>query len=98
MGRYLVLWEVDQTRIPIDPKERGDAWAVFMAMVRKDMEKGLTKERGSFVGETSGFSINEGTELEVMNALQQYVPYVFYEVHPLASVSQVEEMIKALSG
>ena len=23
MGRYLYLWEIDRTKIPVDPKERG---------------------------------------------------------------------------
>ena len=98
MGKYLVLWEIDQTRVAIDPKERGDGWAVFMAMVRQDIEKGLTKEWGTFVGETAGFSLNEGTEVEIMNMHQQYVPFVTFKVYPIASESQVNEMIKALSG
>ena len=53
MGKYLVLWEVDQTKIPIDPKERGEGWGLLMAMVRQDIEKGLTKEWGAFLGETN---------------------------------------------
>jgi len=24
MGKYMVLWEVDQSKIPIDPKVRGE--------------------------------------------------------------------------
>ena len=47
MGRYLVHWEVDQTKIPIDPKERGEGWGVLMAMVRQDHEKGFDIELGS---------------------------------------------------
>jgi hypothetical protein len=98
MGKYLVLWEVDQTKIPIDPKERGEGWSLLMAMIRQDIEKGLTKEWGAFVGETNGFAVNEGTELEVMNALAQYVPFCTFKVHPIATESQVNEMIKALIG
>ena len=95
MGKYLVLWEVDQTKIPIDPKERGEGWGFLMAM---DIEKGLTKEWGAFLGETKGYSINEGTELEVMTSLQQYVPFCKFDVHPVASENQVNEMIKSLTG
>ena len=40
MGKYLLLWEVDRARIPIDPKERGAGWGMLMAMVRQDKEKG----------------------------------------------------------
>jgi hypothetical protein len=98
MGKYLLLWEIDQTKIPIDPKERGDGWGLLMAMIRQDIEKGIIKDFGSFVGENNGYAIMEGTELEVMNTLAQYVPYCIFKVHPVASESQVNEMIKALSG
>ena len=98
MGRYLALWEVDQTKIPIDPKERGGGWSLLMAMVRQDIERGITKEWGAFVGETKGYSVFEGSEVDVMNALQQYVPFCFFKVHPIATESQVNEMVKVLSG
>ena len=98
MGKYLIHWEMDQTKIPIDPKERGEAWGMLMAMVRQDTEKGIVKDFGMFVGETSGYAVHEGTELEVMKILQQYVPFVTYKMHPVATESQVNEMIKALTG
>ena len=98
MGKFLVLWEVDQTKIPIDPKERGDGWSLLMAMVNQDVEKGITKDFGAFVGENNGYSVHEGTELELMNTLAQYVPFCIFKVHPVASESQVNEMIKGLSG
>jgi hypothetical protein len=98
MGKYLVLWEVDQTKIPLDPKERGEGWSFLMAMIRQDIEKGITKDWGSFVGESSGYAVNEGTELEVMKSLQQFVPFCTFKVHPIASESQVNEMIKELTG
>ena len=78
MGKYLVHWEMDQTKIPIDPKERGEAWGMLMAMVRQDVEKGIVKDFGMFVGETSGYAVHEGTEVEVMKTLQQYVPFAIF--------------------
>ncbi|MEE9611797.1 MAG: hypothetical protein V3W19_11120 [Desulfatiglandales bacterium] len=98
MGRYLVHWEVDQTKIPIDPKERGGGWAGLMAMVRQDLEKGVISNWGAFVGETNGYMVMEGTELEVMTSIQQYVPFCIFKVQPVSSESQVNEMIKALTG
>jgi len=98
MGKYLVLWELDQTKIPIDPKERGEGWGLLMAMVRQDIEKGITKDWGAFVSEGRGYVIVEGSELEVMKALEQYVPYCTYNVHPIATENQVNDLIKALSG
>ena len=95
-GKYLILWELDQTKLPIDPKERAAGWAAFMAMVRKDHERGVTTSWGSILG-GGGYTLMEGTVLEVMIALQQYVPFVTYKVHAIASESQVNELIKALS-
>ena len=98
MPRYFLLWEVDPAKIPINPKERGAGWAALMNMVRQDREKGITKDWGAFVGESKGYAVNEGSELEVMKALQQYVPLVRFQVHPVASEGQVNEMIKDLTG
>jgi hypothetical protein len=98
MGKYLVLWEVDQTKIPIAPKERGEGWGMLMAMVGQDIKKGITQDWGAFVGESKGYAINEGTEIEVMRSLQQYVPFCIFKVYPVATEKQVNEMIKGLAG
>jgi len=98
MARYLVLWEVDLTKVPLDRKERAAGWAALMNMVRQDREKGLIKDWGEFLGGNKGYAIDEGSELDVMKAIQQYVPFVKFEVHQVASESQVNEMIKAISG
>ena len=98
MGRYLSLWEIDESKIPVDPKERAGGWSLLMAMVKESLEKGITKDWGAFVGETSGYSIVEGTEVEVSSYLQKFVPFVSFKLFPIASVNQVEEMIKMLSG
>ena len=97
MGKYLILWEVDQTKISMDPKERAAGWSVLMNMIKKDRKKGLAKDWGAFVGETSGYTVFDGPELDVMTTLQRYVPFVKFKVHPVATETQVKKMIKALS-
>jgi hypothetical protein len=98
MGKYLVLWEIDRSRVPVDAKERGTAWGLLMEMVKKDIKAGITKDWGSFVGETNGYVVSEGTEVEIGNALMQYAPYVSFKTHPIASVDQVGDIIKKMSG
>jgi hypothetical protein len=98
MGKYLVLWEIDRSRVPVDAKERGTAWALLMEMVKKDIKAGITKDWGAFVGETNGYTIGEGTEVEIGNTLMQYAPYVTFKTHPIASVAQVGDIIKKMSG
>lgn len=97
MGKYLVLWEVDQAKISMDSKERATGWSVLMNMVKKDRKKGLTKDWGAYVGETRGYTVIDGPELDVMTTLQRYVPFVKFNVHPVATETQVKKMIKALS-
>ena len=98
MAKFLMLWEVDTTRVPIDPKERGAGWGALIAMVKQDLEKGRLKDWGAFVGEINGYAVAEGTELEIGNMVQQYIPFVNFKTHPIASVDQVDQITKALSG
>jgi hypothetical protein len=95
MAKYLLLWEVDSARVPASAKERGTAWLAMTDVIKADMKKGLTKDWGAFPGELNGYAIGEGTEVEIMQSLMQYAPYVKFEVHPVASLTQVVQAIKA---
>ena len=97
MGKYLLLWEVDWTKVPVSPKERGVGFNMLLEMVKQDIKKGITKDWGAFVGELGGYSVVEGSEVEIMNQLQRFVPFVHFKVHPIATVTQTEEMITALT-
>ena len=81
----------------MSPEERGVGWNILLEIVKQDIKKGITKDWGAFVGELYGYAVLEGTEVEVMNMVQQYSPFVFFKVHPIASVIQAEEMIKAMT-
>lgn len=98
MGKYLLIWQLDSSRVPVDQKERGRQWAGLLGMVKKDLEKGLTKDWGIFAGEDSGYVIAEGSETDIAVMVQQYYPFVNFETHPIMSVSQAEEVVKAMQG
>ena len=51
---------------------------------------------GAFVGESRGYTISEGSEVEVALALQQYEPFVTFKTHPVETVGQVDELVDAL--
>jgi len=98
MGKYLVLWEVDKSRLPISPKERGAGWGVLMKSVGESLkEGGIAKSWGAFVGETRGYVVWEASELEVLIETQKYTPWITFETHPIATADQVNEMIKELT-
>ena len=96
MAKHLLIWNLDASRVPVDPKERGAGWEMLMAMVKQDMEKGIVKDWGAFPGEGNGYTVVDGTNLEIMKMIQQYSPYVQFEIHPVASVSEVDELIKGM--
>jgi len=98
MGRYLALWEIDSSKSPIDAKEIAAGWSLLTEMVKQDIKSGITKDHGTFVGETNGYAIMEGTEVEVSSGLVKYAPYVIFKVHAVASLAQISEVIKKMSG
>ena len=97
MGKYLLLWEIDRTKIPVDLKERGIEFNMLMKVIKQDMKEGILKDWGLFVSECKGYSVVQGTEVEVIKAIQQYTPFVYFASHPIATVNQAGEMIKALT-
>jgi len=98
MPKYMALWEVEQSKIPIDPKERAAGWGMLMAMVRQDFEKGILKDWGAFLAESNGYAVWEGSEIDVMKTIQQYVPFCIFDVRAIATEDRVNEMLSALSG
>lgn len=96
MAKYLMLWELNRSLIPTDPQERAQGFSLLMALTQQDIEKGLTKDWGCFVGEGDGYCIVEGDEIEVSKMIQQYSPYCQFSTHPIASFDQMNEVIQSL--
>jgi len=98
MAKYLMLWSLDRSKLPISPQERAVGWRMLIDMVKQDLQEGRMKDWGVFVGEMDGYGIMEGTELEVAQQTQKYVPFVDFKVHPVASVDMLDELVKSMSG
>lgn len=97
MGKVLLLWELDRTRVAVDPKERITAWTMMMNMIKNDLRSGGLKDWGMFTGELAGYAIREGTDEEIAIATGRYEPYAKFKAYSILSVSQTEEVLKALS-
>lgn len=92
-----MLWSLDKSLIPADPKERGGGWALLIDLVKKDMERGVSKDWGVFPSEGAGYCILEGSNVEIMKTTEQYAPYVDFETHPIATVDEAIELIQHLT-
>jgi len=97
MAKFLMLWEMDRTRMPADPKERLAGFTMLLNGVKADLESGQLKDWGEFPGEHAGYAVMEGTELELIMGASKYDPYVKFKIHSVASLEQVVESVKALS-
>lgn len=96
MGKYVVIWEADESKIPIDLQQRKAGWQMAMEMVKQDMKAGKTKDWGVFAGQIRGFSILEGTEEEAHAQILQYVPFFRFQLYPVLSFDQTEKIVKAM--
>jgi hypothetical protein len=97
MARFLMLWELDRTKIPADPKERAAGWTTLTDFVRQDLDKGVIKDWGIFVGEMKGYCVAEGDEFTVAMMVQQYTPYVYFQSFPLTTIDTTETMLKQMA-
>jgi hypothetical protein len=89
-------WELDPTKIPISPQERAKAWLPMVQMVKQDIQSGLLKEWGAYIGEGKGFGVFVGSEEEANKMAQKYIPFVRFNTHPAGTVDQMEKLFKEM--
>lgn len=96
MPKFLVMWEADETKIPVDPNLRREGWLGAIAMTKEEIKSGLAKDWGCFLGEPRGFTLEEGTEEQVMASALKYIPFFRFKVIPIMSIDDVEKAIKQI--
>ena len=97
MPKYLVTWEVDPARVSTDPKERGAMWRMMVDMVKQDLQENREEDWGCFVGETSGYSISERSEIDIAKDLQRFYPFVSFKVRQVMTVDEMAEVIQSMT-
>ena len=98
MGKFFLKWSLDASRVPIDQKERGASYTLLMNMIKDDRENGILHDWGTFPSEGKGYCIVEGSNLDLMKMTEKYVPYVSFEVYPVATILEVDEFLKSMTG
>jgi hypothetical protein len=97
MSKFLILWELDTTKLPEKPEQALSLYIEQLNMIKEDFKKDTKLDWGLFAGSNSGYSVSEGTEQEIDFGLLKYSPYVKFRVFPVLSVDQVLENVKKLS-
>jgi hypothetical protein len=96
MAKYLVLWEMDTSRTPEDPKAKKAQFRGFGETVVKQLKEGAVKEWGLFAGEMCGYTIFEGStvDLQIFNAM--WVPFVKFKAREVMRIDEVNKATEAL--
>jgi len=97
MSKDFMTWEVDPSKAPVDPKERGALWSGMVEMIKQQMKDGTTLDWGCFVGETKGYSIASRTAVDLAENLQQFYPFITFQVHEVMSADEIGEVAKSMT-
>ena len=97
MARYLMEWHIVEALMPGSPKEIAISWKKLATLVNEDLRKGNLKDWGAYPGERRGYSIFEGTDLELMKMTTQYAPHVSFTVHQVSGLETVVSFLDAVS-
>jgi hypothetical protein len=72
-------------------------WSMMADQVKQDLKEHKEEDWGCFVGETSGYSISERSEIDIAKDLQRFYPFVSFKVRQVVSVDVVAEIAKSLT-
>ena len=96
MAKYLVLWEVDTSKTPEDPKAKKAQWLGFQELMVKQLKEGAVKEWGEFAGELNGYVIFEGSAVDLHIQNISWVPFVKLTTKEVLTIDKVNKATKAL--
>jgi len=96
MAKYMVLWEVDTSKTPEDPKAKKAQHLGFQELVAKQLREGAIKEWGCFAGEGCGYVIYEGSAVNLQTFNFMWVPFVKFTTREVLTIDEVIKATKAL--
>jgi hypothetical protein len=96
MAKYMVLWEVDTSRTPADPKAKKAQLLSFGEAVKKQLKEGVVKEWGLFAGEMSGYTIFEGSTVNLHMFTNMWAPFAKFKARQVMTIDEVNKATKAL--
>jgi hypothetical protein len=92
----LILFEANQSLIPVDPEERMKLWMQMLQLVKADLESGKDKAWGISPTGDHGYSLTVRDESEIMIDLARYAPYVKFKVETMLSVDECMSNLKKM--
>ena len=88
MSKYLVYWELNDSNLPSDPKERATIGIKLDQMVKQEINEGKVNDWGVFIDGDSGYAVMEGNSADLYEDFYRYKPYINFEVNEVLSIDQ----------
>jgi hypothetical protein len=98
MAKYLMLWKFNGALVPVNPRERGKTFTDLTAFVQQDIDRGIIKDWGCFVGEGNGYCVVDGNEVDICKLVQRYNPFCYFSTRPVASLQHMNEVLNFIAG
>ncbi|MCJ7444248.1 MAG: hypothetical protein MUO26_06930 [Methanotrichaceae archaeon] len=89
MTKFLILWH--KNLIPEDPEKMAKQNLSLLEGVKAALKSGMLKDWGVYCDGYNGYVIAEGTEADIFATLLKWMPYILFDVHPVANVDQAVE-------
>ncbi len=94
MPKFYIRWELDLTKIPVNPEERVKLWLTMLEMTAADLRAGVLKDWGMCSDASCGYGFSELSEADLYTALIKWMPYVKFDVKPVLTVTQTIDSLK----
>jgi hypothetical protein len=94
MPKYVALWEVDLSRVSMDPDEVRATHVKSMEKVRQVLKDNPGSDFGIFIGESKGYFSGLKSWQEVVKLDQMFSPWVKFKVYQAYSAIEDEEVSK----
>jgi len=92
----LILWEANDSSMPIDREERRKLIMSMLESVKKSLDSGDTKMWGISAGGGNGYSITDRSAKEVFANTMKYAPYIKFQVKPMLSADEMIDVMKEM--
>lgn len=90
MGKFILLWEMDSTKLPKSPEKQMTIITWLINMAKEDFKCSMMDLKG-LLNVRAGHTIFEGTDQEIVQIITKYDPYINFTVYPTRSANQGEE-------
>ena len=96
MATTLILWEANDSLMPIDREERRKLIMSMLEGVKKSVDSGEMKMWGVSSGGGNGYSVSERSPKEIFALVMKYTPYIKFQVKPMLSADEMIDVIKEM--